>query len=195
MENGKEVLAKIINNSLTEAGLDHDEQTLAILQKALTVTEADGSEELTTRTVYGELESDGKAGKTIHKHQKNLLNLDLGEWITIVSKTIPLTATGLYASSTPWQKVAVAFAGIFTTLWAKSKEQLSSSDAEVLFAIAKVDKLHAAKEEITASYKALFGKELTTDHLGKSLAKLESRGIVSSRGNAVTTKERLALKF
>jgi|GEM_PF-6212167 hypothetical protein len=194
MKKEQELLAGLIRNSLTDAGLDADEQTLAILSKTISITGADGNE-LVTRTVYGELESDGKVGKTIHRHQNNLLNLDLGEWIAIVSKTIPLTAAGLYASSTPWQKVAVAFSGIFTTLWAKSKEQLSSSDAEVLFAIAKVDKLHATKEEITASYTALFGKELTTDHLKKSLGKLENRGIVSSRGNAVTTKERLALKF
>lgn len=194
MNEDQELLTVLIHKSLNEAGLEADEQTLAILSKAMSVTSADGSER-GTRSVHGELESDGKVGKTIHQHQKNLLNLDLGEWIAIVSKTIPLTAGGLYASSTPWQKVAVAFAGIFTTLWAKSKEQLHSSDAEVLFAIAKVDKLHATKEEVTASYTTLFGQELTTDHLKRSLAKLADRGIVSLRGNAVTTTERLVLKF
>jgi hypothetical protein len=194
MNEEQELLSALIQDSLNEAGLEPDEQTLAILSRAISFTTADGTEPV-TRTVYGELESDGKAGKTIHQHQKNLLNLDLGDWIAIVSKTIPLTATGLYAASSPWQKVAVAFAGIFTTLWAKSKEQLNSSDAEVLFAIAKVDKLHATKEEITASYAALFGKELTADHLRKALTKLADRGIVALRGNAVTTMERLVLKF
>jgi len=194
MENNKELLVTLIRNSLTEAGLETDEQTLMILNKSIRLSADDGSE-MTTRSVHGELNSDGSVGKTVHKHQNNLLSLDLGEWITIVSKTIPLTASGLYATSTPWQKVAVAFAGIFTTLWAKSKVALNSSDAEVLFAIAKVDKLHAAKEEITASYEELFGKELSAGHLTKSIGKLEERGIVSARGNAVTTLERLALKF
>ena len=181
-------------DSLAAAGLDADDQTLTIVQRSISIAPSVKGGTI-TRSVHGELNSDGSVGETIHRHQKNLLKLDLGEWVSIVSKTIPLTASGLYAVSTPWQKVAVALAGVLTTLWEKSKEKLDPSDASVLFALAKVDRLHTPPERIQEAYRKLFGEELADNHLDRSLQKLADRGIISRRGELVTVQERLVLKF
>ncbi len=159
MNEEQELLSALIQDSLNEAGLEPDEQTLAILSRAISFTTADGTEPV-TRTVYGELESDGKAGKTSHQHQKNLLNLDLGDWIAIVSKTIPLTATGLYAASSPWQKVAVAFAGFILKPQEVREHQVRvavQTDGQHVAALVKNGLGTVAMMEVDIQYRHAFG--------------------------------------
>lgn len=177
-----------------EAGLQIDVSTLELLNRVVSVQEI-GPDESPDRDVVGSLASDGTVGETVHRHPTNLLRMDLGEWVHLISQAIPLTAPGLYAADSSWQKIAIAVCGLFNVLWKGSQEELDRSDAQILFAIARADKSRVPLTEIIEQYIHLFGEAPTEEHLRNSKAKLSKRGIIRTEGEAVRVREKLKLKF
>jgi hypothetical protein len=185
----------IIRKSLADAGLDHDDKVVDLFTKTVTVRELAPGEGTGERWVEGKLTSGKKAGKTTQTHPRNLLKIELEDMFKIASTIIPLTSTSLYAADSTWQKIAVAFIGLFSALYAGSKRELDTSDAEVLFAIGYPRKFRVPTQEIHTHYQSLFGKELSEDHLQRSLAQLIEYGIISVHPKEVRVQEKLKLKF
>lgn len=189
------MIEEIVKKSLADAGLEPDASVVNLFTKAGSIRELAPGEGTGKRVVKGARTSSGEAGKTTHTHPRNLLDFNVSKMFKLAQSMIPLTSGALYATNSTWQKIAVAFVSFFYALYQGSKRELTTGDAEVLFAIGYPKMFRVPLDTIPTHYQVLFGRELSEDHMQRAIRNLSEYGIITVHPGEVRVPEKLKLEF
>jgi hypothetical protein len=192
MENKNEALQLCFANLAQEMGLEHNNELLARMADLVTPVPLAADPE-TPRSIDLELSSSGKVTGEF-QHLKNLLDLDFKGILDLLKSSDNLStglAIGAAFTITPY----LLLLGVLQLAYDGTIKKISSDNAEVLYAIYKLEKRRFTKAEVEQSYQTQFAKPLPDRYWARSLDRFLEFEIVSrSRGDQYKLEEEVRTK-
>lgn len=190
--NNNEILKQSFAHLAQEMGLDQNPELFARMTDLVAPVAPEADPE-STRSINLEVTADGKVSGEF-RSLKNVLDLDFKGVLDLLNASDKFyggLVAGAAFSLTPY----LLLLGVAKVLYDGSSKDISSDNAEVLYAMYKLEKRRFTKAEVLASYEAEFGKLLPDRHWARSLDMFLLLGILSSsRGEQYKLEEVVRVK-
>lgn len=172
MENQKEILAAYLAEALAEKGLSLDQETLNLMDRCVQLVPRPLSEHEEARSITQTKDSSGKHSATSFK-LANIAQLETEDIIKILG-----ISTGILMDGDKAQKIIYAFVMLLIDFYPKLKIKFSDQEAQVIYALSKLQEKTFTTSQVAASYQAIFKNELTLEQLEASLDVLEESDVL-----------------
>ncbi len=177
MNNQKAILQSFLESELSKMDLQLDEKTLQIIHQQVRLVERPGDESQETRSIKIKQDSSGKFSAESIKLW-NVAQVSNYELLQFIGKEM-----GILLFDDTVKKVIYALVMLLLEYYPKLKVEFSDQEAQVLFAIAKLDKKEFSKEELMVSFNQQFEEGLTDDRMQASLDELLRLRVLKPLGN------------
>lgn len=175
-------ITDLIAAAEAKLGVTVEQHYRELMEESMALIPSEKITEDTTRGVVYIKEAANNSVRALHYAPQNLFRFNLNYLTKLGKEASPLaTTTAAAGLISPLLQAFLAFLTMAAIIKDMAERELPVSVAEVTCAIARLDKTWFTREEVVASYREQFKKDLSEQHFLKAIRILSDLSICSVR--------------